>query len=352
MPSPLYAVVLAGGVGSRFWPLSTPDRPKQLLPLIGDLPMLTETVERLVPLVGMARVLILTSDRLRAPILAAVPGLSAAQILVEPRPAGTCAALTWAAVQVVARGGSDARMVCVHADWAIGDPDRFRATLAAAAEAAASRQALATVGIVPTRPDPGFGYIEPGAALAGEVRQVARFIEKPDIPRATVMVAAGYLWNSGIFAWRATDLLAEVRAVTPELAGALAVMDEAQGAPSAEAFFAAVSGGISIDVGVLERSRRVIVLAGAFGWDDVGTWAALQRVRRHDADGNATFGRVVTKGAAHNVVHTEAGAVVLYGVQDLVVVVRDGVTLVTTVALAHDLKTLVDSLPTDLKELR
>jgi mannose-1-phosphate guanylyltransferase len=166
------------------------------------------------------------------------------------------------------------------------------------------------------------------------------------------MVAAGYLWNSGIFAWRAADLLAEVRVVTPELAGALQVMDDAQGAPSAEAFFAAVSGGISIDVGVLERSRRVIVLAGEFGWDDVGTWAALQRVRRHDADGNATFGRVVTKGAAHNVVHTEAGAVVLYGVQDLVVVVRDGVTLVTTVALAHDLKTLVDALPTDLKELR
>ncbi len=351
MPESLYAVVLAGGIGSRFWPLSTPDRPKQLLPLIGDHPMLTETVARLVPLVGLERILILTSERLRAPILAAVPGLTADQILVEPRPAGTCAALTWAAVQVAARGGPEARMVCVHADWAIGDPARFRRTLAAAAEAAAAQQGLATVGIVPTRPDPGFGYIEPGPTVTGQVRRVARFIEKPDIPRATEMVAAGYLWNSGIFAWRATDLLAEVRTVTPELAAALATLEGTDTAPSAEAFFGAVRGGISIDVGVLERSRRVIVLAGEFGWDDVGTWAALQRVRRHDAEGNATFGRVVTMRAGHNVVHTEQGAVVLYGVDDLVVVVRDGVTLVTTVDLAHDLKTLVDTLPPDLKEL-
>ena len=205
---------------------------------------------------------------------------------------------------------------------------------------------------MPSRPDPGFGYIEPGQTITEQVRRVARFIEKPDISRATQMVAAGYLWNSGIFAWRATDLLAEVRAVTPELGPGLAVMDAAGGTPTAEAFFGAVTGGISIDVGVLERSTRVLVLAGAFGWDDVGTWAAIQRVRQHDADGNATFGRVVTKAAAHNVVHTEQGAVVLYGVHDLVVVVRDGVTLVTTVDLAHDLKTLVDTLPADLKELR
>ena len=346
MSAPLFAVVLAGGVGSRFWPLSTPQRPKQLLPLIGDAPMLAETIERLVPLVGRERILVLTSSRLRDPMLAAVPTLTAEQLLLEPRAAGTAAALTWAAAEVRRRGGVDARMVCVHADWAIGDADRFRATLGAAAEAAATHGALATVGIVPTRPDPGFGYIQPGADRAPGVRAVARFVEKPDIPRATQMVADGYLWNSGIFAWRAQDLLDEVMAVTPELGAALANV-----AAGAEAFFGAVTGGVSIDVGVLERSRRVLVLAGDFGWDDVGTWAALQRVRRHDADGNANFGRVVTQRSARNVVHAEGSAVVLYGVSDLVVVVRDGVTLVTTVDLAHDLKSLVDHLPPDLKEL-
>lgn len=346
MTAPLYAVVLAGGVGSRFWPLSTPQRPKQLLPLIGDAPMLAETIDRLVPLVGAERILVLTSARLRDPILAAVPGLRADQLLLEPRPAGTAAALTWAAAEVARRGGPDARMVCVHADWAIGDGARFRATLAAAAEAAAGHGALATVGIVPSRPDPGFGYIQPGEERAPGVRAVARFVEKPDIPRATQMVADGYLWNSGIFAWRAQDLLDEVSAVTPELHGALARV-----ADGAEAFFGAVTGGVSIDVGVLERSARVLVLAGDFGWDDVGTWAALQRVRRHDADGNASFGRVVTQRAERNVVHAEGSAVVLYGVSDLVVVVRDGVTLVTTVDLAHDLKTLVETLPPDLRDL-
>lgn len=347
MTAPLFAVILAGGVGSRFWPLSTPQRPKQLLPLIGDAPMLRETFDRLVPLVGVDRVLILTSDRLRDPILAALPELSPSQLLLEPRPAGTAAALTWAAAEVRRLGGDDARMVCVHADWAIGDPVRFRTTLAAAAEAAATAGTLATVGIVPTRPDPGFGYIQPGEARAPGVRQVARFVEKPDIARAEQMVAEGYLWNSGIFAWRATDLLAEVRAVTPELTAAIDHADA-----GAAAFFGAVTAGVSIDVGVLERSRRVVVLAGDFGWDDVGTWSALQRVRRHDAAGNAAFGRVVTKAAERNVVHAEGSAVVLYGVSDLVVVVRDGVTLVTTVARAHDLKALVDDLPSDLRDLR
>jgi mannose-1-phosphate guanylyltransferase len=347
MSAPLFAVVLAGGVGSRFWPLSTPERPKQLLPLISDASMLSETIERLVPLVGRERVLILTSARLRVAILAALPSVTADQLLLEPRPAGTAAALTWAAAQVVARGGADARMVCVHADWAIKDAARFRETLGKAAEVAATRDSLATVGIVPTRPDPGFGYIQPGAEQGDGSRAVARFVEKPDRERAAVMVREGFLWNSGIFAWRAQTLLDEVRAVTPELHDALAAIPR-----GADAFFGAVATGVSIDVGVLERSRRVVVLAGDFGWDDVGTWSALQRVRSPDAQGNATHGRVHAREASGNVVHAEGSAVVLYGVHGLVVVVRDGVTLVTTVERAADLKPLVEGLPSDLRELR
>jgi mannose-1-phosphate guanylyltransferase len=347
MTAPLYTVVLAGGVGSRFWPLSTPERPKQLLPLISERTMLADTIERLIPIAGRERVLILTSERLRDPILAALPGFAAEQLLLEPRAAGTAAALTWAATQVVARGGSDARMLCVHADWAINDAGRFRETLVRAAELAAGRSALATVGIVPTRPDPGFGYVQPGEALGDGARRVARFVEKPDRTRAAQMVADGFLWNSGIFAWRAQDLLDEVRAVTPELADALARVQD-----GAAEFFGAVRSTVSIDVGVLERSKRVIVLPGEFGWDDVGTWSALQRVRTHDAANNASHGRVITREASGNVVHAEGSAVVLYGVDDLVVVVRDGVTLVTTVERAADLKTLVDGLPPDLKDLR
>lgn len=346
MTAPLFAVVLAGGVGSRFWPLSTPQRPKQLLPLVGERPLLVETVERLVPLVGAERVLILTNLTLRDPILAALPTLAPDQLLMEPRPAGTAAALTWAALEVRRRGGPDARMVCVHADWAIGDAAAFRATLARAAEAAAAQGALATVGIVPSRPDPGFGYIQPGDAVAAGVRRVARFVEKPDRERAARLVADGCLWNSGIFAWRAETLLDEVRTHTPELAAALAADGDAT------AFFGAVRSGVSIDVGVLERSSRVLVLDGTFGWDDVGTWSALGRVRARDADDNAIHGRVALREAQRNVVYAEGSAVVLYGVSDLVVVVRDGVVLVTTTDRAADLKPLVEGLPAELRELR
>lgn len=343
MSAPLYAVVLAGGIGSRFWPLSTPERPKQLLPLVSDRSLLADTVARLEPLVSAGRILILTSRALAPAVRHELPQLGADQVLEEPQAAGTAAALTWAALEVLRRGGPDAQMVSVHADWAIGDAARFRAALGGAADAAARHRALVTVGIVPTSANPGLGYIQPGETLDGTARRVARFTEKPDAAMAAHLVAEGCLWNSGIFAWRAADLVETVRALTPEVAAALGHADAGP-----DAFFAAVATPISIDVGVMERSDRVIVLAGDFGWDDIGTWGALRRARARDTHGNAVHGRVHLREARDNVIHAERGTVVLYGVQDLVVVVRDDVTLVTTVARADDLKTLVDGLPPDL----
>jgi mannose-1-phosphate guanylyltransferase len=340
-----WAVVLAGGVGSRFWPLSTPQRPKQMLPLVSDAPMLADTLDRLAPIAPAERTLVLTNASLADGVAALCPSLPTGHVIPEPRPAGTCAALAWAAHEIQRRAGPEAVMVCVHADWAIGDVARFRAALDQAATVAETQHALVTVGVVPSRPDPGFGYIQPGDAVADGARRVARFVEKPDRARAEQMVADGFLWNSGIFAWRVGDLLSEIAALTPEVAPALATHGDDR-----DAFFAAVQS-VAIDVGVLERSARVLVLAGEFGWDDVGTWAALHRVRRHDAQENASFGRLHALQATGNVVHTEGAPVVLYGVRDLVVVVRDGVVLVTTRDAAADLKTLVDTLPSDLKHV-
>ena len=339
-----WAVILAGGVGSRFWPMSTPARPKQLLPLVNDAPLLVNTLERMAPLVPGERTLILTNAELREAITNAAPGVPRENVIAEPRPAGTAAALAWAASEIERRAGTDAVMICVHADWAIGDPEGFRATLARAADAAERFRSLVTVGIVPSRPDPGFGYIEAGDVVDGEVRRVARFVEKPDRATAEQMVRSGYLWNSGIFVWRVGDFLGELREHTSEVAPALAAA-----AGDLERFFAATKS-ISIDVGVMERSKRVLVLPGDFGWDDVGTWAALARVRRHDASGNAASGAVHTLDAHDNVVHAEGSTVVLYGVTDLVVVAKDGLTLVTTVDRAADLKTLVESLPAGVRE--
>ncbi len=335
-----WVVVLAGGVGSRFWPLSTPQRPKQLLPLVSDQPLLADTLRRLAPLAPASQTLVLTNASL-AHAVAAACGLPADQIIAEPRPAGTAAALAWAAAEIQRRGGRDAVMICVHADWAIGDEATFRATLVQAAAAAADHASLMTVGIVPTRPDPGYGYIARGQEVAPGVFTVDRFVEKPDRARAEQMVREGYLWNSGMFVWRVGDFLDEIHLHTPEVAPAL---DAAASGGDADTFFSGVRS-VSVDVGVLERSRRVLVMPGDFGWDDVGTWAALRRVRHHDADGNVMHGAVHLRDAHDNVVYAEGNAVVLYGVSGLVVVTRDGLTMVTTVDRSTDLKTLVESLP-------
>jgi len=340
-----WVVILAGGVGSRFWPVSTPARPKQLLPLVNDEPLLVNTVSRLAEVAPPDRMLILTNASLAQAISTAVPAIPAGNIIAEPRPAGTAAALTWAAREIESRSGSDATMICVHADWSITDDTAFRAALLHAERVAMEDHALVTVGIVPTRPDPGFGYIQPGEETESGAREVKRFVEKPDRARAEWMLHAGYLWNSGIFVWRVGDFLDEVRALTPEVSSALADA----GATGLERFFESVTP-ISVDHGVLERSAKVRVISGDFGWDDVGTWAALRRVRAEDAAGNVVSGRVHSLDASGNIVHADGNTVVLYGVADLVIVTRGPLTLVTTPERSADLKTLIDSLPPDLRD--
>jgi mannose-1-phosphate guanylyltransferase len=335
-----WAVILAGGVGSRFWPLSTPEQPKQLLPLVTETPLVVEAVDRLRPLVDPAHTLVLTNQALATAIGKLLDDIPDKNILIEPRPAGTAAALTWAARSVVERDGPNAMMICVHADWAIRDDDAFRATLLRAEMVATETATLVTVGIVPDRADPGFGYIQPVEPNAASP-SVKRFVEKPDRAHAEEMRRTGYLWNSGIFVWRAGDFLAEVRAHTPELAGALANATTA----NASAFFQSVTTPISVDVGVLERSAKVTVIPGDFGWDDIGTWAALARVRVKDGNGNVVSGDAHLVESADNVIHVDSGQVVMYGVNNLVVVRKGKLTLVTTTERASDLKRLMESFP-------
>jgi mannose-1-phosphate guanylyltransferase len=340
-----WAVVLAGGVGSRFWPISTPERPKQLLPLATAEPMLADALARLAPIVPIERTLVLTNAGLVDAIAELAPALPRENLVAEPKPAGTAAALAWGAHLIAQRGSRDDVMISVHADWAIGDAEGFRRALLDAAAVAETQHALVTVGVVPVRPDPGFGYIQPGEPAGPHARRVVRFVEKPDRARAEGMLREGYLWNSGIFVWRAGDFLDEIAALTPEIAPHLAAHPT-----DVAAFFGAVEKPIAVDVGVMERSSRVLVLPGDFGWDDVGTWAALRRVRACDERGNALSGLVHALDSSDNVVHADGNAVVLYGVRDLVVVSRQGLTLVTTTERAADLKQLIESLPPNLRE--
>ena len=343
----VWSVILAGGVGSRFWPVSTAQRPKQLLPLASSQPLLRDALDRIAPLSSADQTLVLTNASLVGPIHALAPEIPRANLVAEPRPAGTAAALTWAAAVIERASGRDAVMMSIHADWAVADGDGFRAALTRAAAVAATTHSLVTVGVVPSRPDPGYGYIKPGDDLPNSsgARRVSQFVEKPSPERAEAMVRDGYLWNSGIFVWRVGDFLDEVRAHCHEVAPALDAHPN-----DLEGFFGAVKTPIAVDVGVLERSNKVAVLSGDFGWDDVGTWAALSRVRSQDDAGNVTQGEVHVVNSRDNVVHAEGNEVVLYGVSDLVVVTHEGLTLVTTTRHATDLKQLLAALPPRVRD--
>ncbi|MBI5601361.1 MAG: mannose-1-phosphate guanylyltransferase [Gemmatimonadetes bacterium] len=342
-----WVVILAGGVGSRFWPLSTPERPKQFLPLLSHQPMLRDTLDRLAPVASADRTLVLTNAELAMGVRAIAPELPSDHVLAEPRPAGTAAALAWAASRIAKAAGPDAIMVSVHADWAIADVAGFREALQLAASEAVRTHGLVTVGIVPTHADTGLGYIEVGEPTAGAARRVARFVEKPKQEKAEALVKAGALWNSGIFAWPVGVFLDELAALCPAVAGPLAAAGD-----DAEAFFRGVKDPIAVDVGVLERSSQVYVLSGSFGWNDVGTWSALRGVRAGDADGNVAHGRVQLRESSGNVVYAAGANIVLYGVSGLVVVEHDGVVLVTTEEKARNLKPLLETLPSELRERR
>ena len=336
-----WAVILAGGVGSRFWPLSSPEHPKQLLPLAGDASLLEDTLARIAPLVPAQRTLIVTSRALADVIREAMPGLPAENVMAEPVARSTAAALAWATARA-ARADADAAVVAMHADWAVADAKAFREAAATGLLLAQSEDVLVTVGARPTRVETGYGHVVPGAPL-GAGRRIARFVEKPDTAAAESLMFQGALWNTGMFLWTARRFRAEIATHTPELAPGLRALD----ADDAEGFFGAVRA-VSVDVGVFERTQRGAIVTGDFGWDDVGSWAALRRVRHADAAGNVTHGDAHLVDSTGCVAWTDEGPLVVYGLTNAVVVRARGITLVTTADRAPALKGLLDRLPPGL----
>jgi mannose-1-phosphate guanylyltransferase len=339
-----WAVVLAGGSGTRFWPLSTPQNPKQLLPLAGSTSTAEESIERLAGLVPRDRILVVTGRTLASRLRDQL-NLPAANILIEPRAASTAPALIWATSEAQRRD-PDAEVLSLHADWAVGDAVAFRRTAEAALVIARQYERLVTVGVVPSRPETGYGYIVPGAPLADGARKVARFSEKPDAATALDLMAAGALWNSGLFAWTAERLLAEVQEHTPEVAPHLPTLR----AGDVAGFFRDVTP-ISIDVGLLERSGSVAVVSGAFAWDDIGTWQALTRIRPKDPNGNVVVGKASLHESEDCIVWSEGDTVVLSGMQDVIVVHANGRILVMPTARAAAMKQLLDALPPNVRDV-
>lgn len=333
-----WAAILAGGSGTRFWPLSTSERPKQLLPLVGDRPLLVQAVARLKGLVPPERTLILTGPFLVDRVAAAVPEVPRENILAEPRAASTAPALAWAA-HVISKRDPGGQMVSLHADWAVGDDRAFRAAATHALDVAGEHDVLVTVGVKPSRSETGYGYIVPGKPM-GTARRVQRFIEKPSAARAALLRRRGALWNTGLFAWGVARFLGEAGAYARELSAGWTALSGGD----VPRFFAAVTP-VAVDVAVLERTKRLAVVTGTFDWDDIGSWDALLRIRKPDGRGNVTVGHVTLgDDVRRSVVWVENEHVAVVGVQDTVVVRANGHTLVMPTGQAERLKALVQKL--------
>lgn len=347
----MWAVIFAGGIGTRFWPLSTPRRPKQLLALVHERPLIAETVMRLAPLVPSDRVLVVTSADIVDALHDAIPEVPRGNMLVEPRPLGTAAALAWGAQEVARRAGPDTVFCALHADLSVGYPDVLRDSLRRAATHAATERVLVALGATPTRPETGFGYLQPGHPVdpltgraEGGACRVTHFVEKPGAALADVLIEKGALWNTGIFVWRAQVVLDALATHTPEVASALPAL-----AAGTLDTVANLVTSISIDRGLLERSSHVVVLPTECAWDDVGTWASLRRVRELDDTGNGVMGPVYCVESSGNVIHAESCSVVAYGISGMIVVSIDGLTFITTLERASELGPLLNALPGSLR---
>lgn len=354
---PLHTVVLAGGVGSRFWPASTPSRPKQILPLASERPLITETVERALALVAPERLHILASEGLRSSLAKVLPALPAESWWIEPRAKGTGPVLAWAAHRLLRRD-SDAIMVSLHADHAIRPTSALVALLEDAAELASRTELLWTVAVPPNRPETGYGWIRPGDPIetpmdasprsrsdAERAFRVREFCEKPDLATARRYLRKGYLWNSGIFVWRAATFLEQVRQLSPEIAPHLSLLERGD----EKGYFDAVEK-VSVDEAVLERSEQVGAIRATFEWDDLGSWASLPRSGSPDDMDNTARGELLAVDAHRNLTWSDDGPVVLWGVDDLIVIRANGITVVAPRDRSAQWKTLLDAVPDSIRE--
>lgn len=345
---------MAGGVGTRFWPRSREKFPKHLLQIFGKDTMIQSTVKRLEPLVSSRDVFVVTNRLQKTPLVKQIPHVPEENIILEPVGRNTAPCIGLAALHV-RRMDPKAVMIVLPADHLIRDNEEFLRILRVAVETAGSSGSLLTIGITPTHPETGYGYIqfvneeeEHNPFYDRGVRRVKTFAEKPNLATAERLLASGdFLWNSGMFVWRADAILEEIQKCLPDLYAELMKIDNDIGTPRYQQTLETVYGmirGISIDYGVMEKAESVFVIPGSFGWTDIGSWDEVYRVSGKDDGGNSVTGMVIQKDTKNSFIYSPDKVVATVGVEDLIIVNTDDALLICRRGRSQDVKEVSDYL--------
>ena len=351
----LHAVIMAGGRGTRFWPASRETRPKQFLAITGEKSLLQQTVDRILPLIPPEHIIVVTGEVCREETCRHLPELPAENIIAEPLGRNTAPCIGLAAL-FIRKKNPRGIMVVLPADHAVTNEDAFRGVITRAA--AAAEPSLVTIGIRPSLPETGFGYIERGepAALStdADIYRVAAFREKPDAETARSFLEKGtFYWNSGIFVWTIPVIMDAIAGNLPDLYGELLALEPTLGtdgeAAAIRAAYERISP-VSIDYGVMEKTPNVLIVTGDFGWNDLGSWDALAELAPKDERGNVLRGTVVAVDTNNALVLGRGKLIALVGVEDIVVVEQDDAILVLKRGKSQDVRKVVDHLEhNDLK---
>lgn len=342
-----YAIIMAGGGGERFWPMSRLRRPKQLLALVTNRTLIEETVDRIAPLFSLKNILIITNVNQAPQIRALLPAIPRENVIAEPMRRDTAAAVALGAA-IVGKRNPDAVMAVLPADHVIKEPTRYRRVLADCLTVAAQEPVLVTIGIKPGEPNTGYGYIEVGRRLAAQFHYAKRFVEKPDLATAKKYVASGrYRWNAGMFVWSYRTIWSamqkHMRKLTSRMAAFAPAIDTRRFEGALRRLYPKLPR-ISIDFGLMEKASNVVVANGAFDWDDVGSWVALERHLPRGKEGNVERGKVVSLRCKDNIIIGDKHLIATLGVRDLIVVQTDDAILVCHRHEAQKIKELVSAL--------
>jgi mannose-1-phosphate guanylyltransferase len=352
--SKVCAVIMAGGVGTRFWPRSREKTPKQLLEIIGKGSMIQNTVKRLEGFIQNHDIFVVTNRVQKPVVLKQLPHIPEENIIVEPVGRNTAPCIGLSAL-FARRVDPSAVMVVLPADHIILNTTEFQRIVSLAVSTADESGSLLTIGIQPTHPETGYGYIqlfnEDGSHnpfFARGVYRVKTFAEKPNLQTAEQFIASGdFLWNSGMFVWRADAILREIERLLPDLYGELQKIDATIGLPAYQATLEMTYGlirGISIDYGIMEKSEHVYVIPGYFGWSDIGSWDEVYRVQGKDENGNSITGQVIQRDTANSLIYSPGKVVATIGVNDLIIINTDDALLICKRGRSQDVKEIADYL--------